>query len=321
VRLKTSALLLLMLAGAVPALAADRTLPDRSFQLSTVVIASGGLGGVYQEYGQGIARALRTAFPGCEVEVRPTAASVQNLRLVAGGEADVGFTLADAAALASRGEEPFSAPLPVAALARLYDNYTHLVVRAQAPVHELADLRGQPVSTGAPGSGTELIAARLFAEAGLRADADVRRYRLDLAESVRALEEGRITAFFFSGGLPTQAIADLAHRTPIRLVNLAGFVAGLRVRHGEFYTELSIPAPVYGLDGDIVTVGVPNYLVVPVTMPDQEAYALTRLLFAAKTILVAAHPEARRLNRRAAIATYPVPLHPGAMRYYRGSKP
>lgn len=290
--------------------------------LSRLVIATGGVGGVYFNYGHGIADAARAAYPDATaITVRETAASVANLGLIAEGQADVGFTLADSAALAVRGEAPFVGPQPITALARLYDNYTQLVVRAQSPVAELEDLKGKPVSTGAPDSGTELVAARLLGLVGLQPDRDVTRFRLDLAESVRALEDGRIAAFFFSGGLPVTAIADLAQRTPIRLVNLGRFVTGMRSKYGEFYSELPVPAFVYGLVADVATVGVPNYLVVSARMPEAEAYALTRLLFDAKATLVAAHPEARRLTRRAAIATYPVPLHPGAVRYYREVKP
>ncbi|HCT80346.1 MAG TPA: transporter [Micromonosporaceae bacterium] len=313
----TAVLVSLAVAGA-----AAVALRDPPPGLSRLVIATGGVGGVYFNYGQGIANAARAAYPDATaITVRETAASVANLGLIAEGQADVGFTLADSAALAVRGEAPFVGPQPITALARLYDNYTQLVVRAQSPVAELEDLKGKPVSTGAPDSGTELVAARLLGLVGLQPDRDVTRHRLDLAESVRALEDGRIAAFFFSGGLPTAAIADLARRTPIRLVNLGRFVTAMRAKYGEFYSELPVPAFVYGLVADVATVGVPNYLVVSSRMPEAEAYALTRLLFEAKATLVAAHPEARRLNRRAAISTYPVPLHPGAARYYREVKP
>jgi hypothetical protein len=307
---------LLVAAGTAAVGVARRTPPLRS-----LVIAAGGQGGVYYAYGQGIVTAAQAAYPNLRGEVRTTAASVENLRMVAAGEADVGFSLADSAALAVSGRAPFTRPEPLRALAWLYDNYTQLVVRADAPIRTVADLRGRAVSVGAPGSGTELIAARILAATGISPDKDLRQLHMDLGDSVAALRDGRIAAFFFSGGLPTPAITALAAETTIRLVDLDGFVPGLRASYGDFYEQRSIPATTYGLGKEVATIGVPNYLVVREQMPDNTAYALTRLLFTAKSTLVAAHPEALHLNPRAAVETLPLRLHPGAERYYRQAKP
>jgi len=292
---------------------------DPAEPVSRLVIATGPVGGVYREYGEGFATAVRAALPAASVEVLTTAASVENLRLVADGRADVGFVLADAAALAVAGEPPFTARQPVAAIARLYDNFTHLVVPAASAVERVADLRGVAVSTGADGSGTDLIAGRLLTMAGLDPAVDLDRRRLNLADSVQALRSGQIAAFFFSGGLPTRAIATLGGE--FRLVGLAEFGPELRRQHGEFYTERSIPAATYNLGHEVPTISVPNLLVVNSAMPPAVASKLTRLLFNAKPHLVTVHPEAKRLHRRAATTTYPVPLHPGAADYYRDVKP
>jgi len=286
-----------------------------------MLIATGGHGGVYYVYGQGLANVIRADLPGLDAKVLVTAASVENLQLIASGGADAAFTLADSAAQAVGGKPPFSRPEPIRALARLYDNYVQLVVRADSPVRTLADLRGRRVSTGAAGSGTELIALRLLGVAGIDPNRGIRRQRLDIDDAARALRSGRLDAFFFSGGLPTAAIADLANSGNIRLVDLGAFVAPMREHYGEFYSDRSIPASAYkGLARDVPTIGVPNYLVVNAAMDDRVAYALTKLLFDERAALARAHPEALRLNRRAAIATYPVPLHPGAEQYYRQAK-
>jgi len=283
-------------------------------------IATGGRGGVYYAYGEGLAGVVRDHWRGQDATVLATAASVENLRMVAGGDADVAFTLADAAALGVRGGEPFADPQPIQALARLYDNYVHLVVRADSGINLLTDLRGRPVSTGAPGSGTELVAVRLLGLVGLDPIRDVERRQLGVDDSVRALASGRLDAFFWSGGLPTGAIAAAAGKTPLRLVDLVDFVGPLRDRYGEFYAERTIPASAYGLERAVPTIGVPNYLVVASGMDERVAHQLTELLFAHRDALARAHPEALRLNRRTAIGTYPVPLHPGAARYYRETK-
>jgi TRAP transporter TAXI family solute receptor len=316
--------LVALLVGAGVAVAAGGVVvaaEHRSPPVSRLVIATGGAGGVFEVYGEGLAGAAGQAFPDADVRVVATAASVQNLRLVASGEADVGFSLADTAGAAAAGQEPFDAPLPVAAIARLYDNYAHLVVRADSPIRRLVDLRGMVVSTGAPDSGTDLFAGRMLGVAGLNPDRDIDRRRLELTESAQALRDGRLDAFFFSGGLPTAAIADLARRATVRLVPLAEWVPALRAAYGELYEERTILASTYRLAGDTLTIGVPNLLVARSDMPDEVAYALTELLFSAKATLVVAHPEAARLNRRAALATYPLPLHPGAARWHQAMKP
>ncbi|WP_433477948.1 TAXI family TRAP transporter solute-binding subunit [Spirillospora sp. CA-142024] len=285
-----------------------------------LVIATGGREGVYYAYGQGIAKAARERLPEAKPQVISTGASVENLRLVGEGRADVAFALADSAALAFEGRPPFAAREPVVALARLYENYTHLVVPADSGIRRLPDLKGRVVSLGAAGSGTELIATRLLTVAGVDPKQGVRVRRLQVGDAADALRGGHVDAFFFSGGLPTGAIADLARTMPIRLIDLSAYVEPLERRYRAFYEERSILASTYGLAGQVRTIGVPNYLVVNASMPEERAYRLTRLLFTRRDELAAAHPEALHLNRRSAVSTYPLPLHPGAMRYYREAK-
>jgi TRAP transporter TAXI family solute receptor len=284
-----------------------------------LVIATGGQEGVYYAYGEGLAGVARERLPGARPQVISTPASVENLRLVGEGRADVAFTLADSAALAFEGRAPFTERVPVVALARLYEDYTHLVVAADSSIRRLVDVKGRVVSLGAAGSGTELIATRLLTVAGME-QGDVRVRRLQIGDAADALRDGRVDAFFFDGGLPTGAIAELARVMPIRLIDLSAYVEPLRRRYGAFYEERSIFASAYGLDGQVRTVGVPNYLVVNASMADERAYQLTRLLFTRRDELAAVHPEALHLNRRSAVSTDPLPLHPGAMRYYREAK-
>jgi TRAP transporter TAXI family solute receptor len=309
--------LVVIVVASVLVVAAQR----RSTPVSRLVIVTAPPGGVFEAYGAGLGEAARQEYPRADVRVVPTAGSVQNLQLVADGSADAGFTLADAAGAAVLGQAPFNKPLPVTALARLYDNYAHLVVRADARIERLGDLRGKIVSTGPPGSGTELFSDRLLAVAGLSVEHDVDRRGLAVQEAAAALQRGQVDAFFISSGLPTAAVADLAANTPIRLVPLAEWVPKLRASYGEFYEERTILASTYELSTDTQTIGVPNLLVVSSAMSDDSAHALTDLLFSSKPALVQVHPEAARLNRQAAFATYPLPLHPGAARWYREYKP
>ncbi|MFJ6784743.1 TAXI family TRAP transporter solute-binding subunit [Streptomyces yangpuensis] len=284
-----------------------------------ISVATGNRGGVYAAYGAGYAELIGRRLPDVAAPVLYTGGSVDNLRRVDEGEARVAFTLADSAADAVAGRAPFAERVPVVALAALYDNYVQLVVPSDSPVRRVADLRGRRVSLGSVGSGTAVIAERILDVAGL-SEGDVAAQRLDVRASASALAEGRIEAFFWSGGLPTAAITELRRTTPIRLVDLGEVVGSLTRSYGELYTETIVPAVVYGKQSAVSTVSVPNFLVVRRDMPDAEAYWLTRVLFEGQSQLIRVHPEARRLDRRTAIATFPLELHPGAERWYRESQ-
>ncbi|MFE1169343.1 TAXI family TRAP transporter solute-binding subunit [Nocardiopsis sp. NPDC058789] len=291
-------------------------------------VGTGGAGGVYHVYGSGLAE-VTASRQDTWITALTTAASVENNLLVADGSLDVAFTLSDVAALAVDGEEPFEEPLPISAIARLYDNHTHVVVRADSPVNAIADLAGGTVSVGSAGSGTEMMADRLLDLSGLTAVAEgkrpgaageVERLQLSIGDSARALEEGRVDAFFWSGGIPTQAVGDLAERVPVRLLDLADQVPALTERYGEYFTELPVPAGTYADVPAVRTIGVPSLLVVNSAMPDHQAEEFTRLLFEFQADLVEIHPVALHLHPRSAISTLPVPLHSGAVDYYRSVK-
>jgi TRAP transporter TAXI family solute receptor len=286
-----------------------------------VSIATGGTGGVYYPYGGGIAKLLNENVPDVRASAEVTAASVDNLKLIRDKKADIAFTLADTLADGVAGRGAFNgAPVPAASLAVLYSNYTQIVTLAATGIRTVADLRGKVVSTGAAGSGTEVIAFRILRAAGLDPDRDVQRQGLGATESADALKDGKIAAFFWSGGLPSAAVQDLSH-TPgiaIALVASADALPALRRDYGELYFRLEIPAGAYpGLQAPVPVVGVANVLVVNRSMPDDLAYRITRVLFEKQAELAAIHPEARNLSLATAIKGSPAAFHPGALRYYQ----
>ena len=276
---------------------------------------------MYYPYGGGIAKILNENVPGVRATAEVTAASVDNLKLIRDGRADIAFTLADTLADAVAGKGAFEGrPVPAASLAVLYSNYTHVVTLASSGIRSIGDLGGRVVSTGAPGSGTELIAARILRAAGLDPGRDVTRQALGVSESAGALADGKVSAFFWSGGLPTAAIQDLAH-TPgiaIRLIPTADVLPSLRQDYGELYFPLEIPASAYpGIERAVSVVGVTNVLVVHRAMRDDLAYDITRLLFEKQADLAAIHPEAARLSLQGAASGSPAQFHPGAVKLYR----
>jgi len=278
-------------------------------------IATGSQAAVYYAYGTAMAQLIRNKLPDVQPSVLVTAASAENVNLVLGGSAEVGFTQADIAA-----ERADRSPGQLVSLARLYDDYVHLVVRQPSDIHTLEDLRGHKVSLGAPGSGTGVTAGRLLSVRKDDLADSLQRQQLGLDDSVKAIREGSIDAFFFSGGLPVAAIDTLAKSVAIRLIDLHEYVPLLRKAFGEYYTERVVPRSTYSGVEPTLTIGIPNYLVVNATMPEPMAYALTKLLFEGRDALARAHPAGARLNIRAAVSTPPLGLHPGAANYYRDVK-
>lgn len=283
-----------------------------------LVIATGNQQDVYRVLGEALGEAARQQWSAA-VDVVTTTGSVKNLELVALEQADVGFATVDTAALARFGNPPFDGALPIVALARIYDDFLQVVTLAEegAPA-ELADLAGRRVSLGAAGSGTDIVAQLVLDAAGVELGDQV---YAGPRTSADALIRGEIDAFFVAGGLPTPAVSALAEQAPVQLLSLQDLVGDLQDRHGEYYLAASIPADTYGIPTEVATVSVPTVLVVREDLPETTAYEVTKLLFAAKPALVAAHQEARRLDSRSALATYPIALHPGAQRYYRTEKP
>ncbi|MGE0300608.1 TAXI family TRAP transporter solute-binding subunit [Pseudonocardia sp.] len=282
-------------------------------------IATGGTQGVYFALGTALAQAWQSRL---ELSARPavlaTAGSVENLALLASGAADVVFSQVDTVAdrLAGSGTTGLTAPR---GLARIYDDVVHVVVPATSPARSVTDLRGMRVSVGAKNSGVRMIARRLLTAAGLRPDTDVRAQALGINESASALQAGGIDAFFWSGGVPTAGVSGLAQAVPIRLLDLEDLLPAVQARYPE-YAPGTVAAGTYGIADPVTTFLVRNVLLVPAGMPDALAEALVSVLFGEQVALARASAAALRIDTRAAIGTQPVPLHPGAERFYRAAK-
>ncbi|WP_402463361.1 TAXI family TRAP transporter solute-binding subunit [Isoptericola aurantiacus] len=285
---------------------------------STVTIATGGTTGIYYAYGRALADVLTQRY-GVDAEVLETSGSVDNLHLLDDGTAQIGFSAADAAGDAVAGTGDFDHPVDVRAVARVYDDFEHLVVPASSPVTTIEDLRGLRVSVGAQGSGTSLIARRVLAAADV-AEADLRVSELGITESIDALRRGRVDAFFWSGGLRTPGLVELSEEMDVRLVPLQEVVDEMRDEFGHGYRHGVVREGVYGGPADVETLAVPNMLLVGADLPDDVAYGLTALLFDARAELVETVDSAALLDRARAIYTAPTELHPGALRYYRDTK-
>ncbi|MEV0431071.1 TAXI family TRAP transporter solute-binding subunit [Micromonospora sp. NPDC050495] len=315
-RLLAALLLAVLVAGCGTADPGPKTWHD-----GRIFLATGNTTGVYYQLGGGYADVISRHLPGYEARAEPTGASVENINRLTSGDMEVAFSLADTAADAVTGRGAFEGqPQPVRALARIYSNYTHLIVRADGKIDTFAQLRGKRVSTGSPKSGTDIIAGRLLTAAGIDPDRDIRRLTLSLPETVKQMRSGGVDAMFFSGGLPTPGVKDLLSSAPgtFRLLPLAELIEPLSARYGSVYTTSTLPGAVYGTSAPTPTITVSNVILVSADMPDDLAYDLTRMLFSYQGELIKVHPEAANFTQDSAAATDPIPLHPGAARYYRG---
>jgi hypothetical protein len=279
-----------------------------------LTIATGNTTGVYYILGGGIAKIISSDLDGYRATAESTKASRENVERIVSGQNDLAFSLADTAADAVRGVHSFTAKQPVSALMRIYDNTTHVIVRADSGITSVAGMRGKSVSTGSPNSGTELIATRLLEANGLTVG-DVRQKKASLPETVEGMKDGSIEGMVWSGGLPTAGVKDLAASLgagKLRFLDLTKELPAMQATYGDAYQAGTIPASVYGTRADVKTIVVPNMLVVGNAMSDDLAGRLVRLIFAKKAELEKIHPEAKNITLERAAKTGDVPLHPGA---------
>lgn len=291
-----------------------------NFAGRAVTIATGGTGGVYIVYGAGLANVLSNKL-GVAATAQSTTASVDNMKFVRDKKVDVAFTLSDTAYDAVKGQARFAPPeQPVKALslAVMYNNFTHVIVKDGAGISKVADLKGKRVSVGSPGSGTEIIANRVLEAAGLT-QTDLQVQKLGVQDSANALKDGRLEAFFWSGGLPTAAVTELVNApgVSVKLLEHTDLTQKMADKYGPFYFNATIPRGTYKNDADVKVSGVANLLVVNQDMDEALAYAITKTMFENQKELETVHPEAKNLKPDIAVEGSPLDFHPGAIRYYK----
>lgn len=284
-------------------------------------IVTGTTGGVYFPLGGGLAQLISRYIPGVQATAEVTPASVDNMRLIGAKRADLAFVLADTAYDALKGEAAFRGnPVPIQTLTPLYDNFNHLVTIEGTGINTIADLKGKRVSVGPPGSGTEVTALRILEAAGIDPDRDFRKERLSPAESADAIKDRKMDAFFWSGGLPTSAVLELA-TTPgirIRLIPLDGTLPNLQKKYGNLYFRAVIAKEFYqGAPANTPTVGVANLLVVHRDFDAELAYEITKLIYERRPLLALVHPSAALITLIGVAGRSPAPFHPGAIRYFK----
>jgi hypothetical protein len=261
---------------------------------------------------------INNHIDGAQATAEVTGASVENMGLIMRGDADLALVLADTAYQAYTGTGDFEGRQieNTRALASVYPNAVQLVTLTESDIHSIADLAGKRVSVGAPGSGTELN-ARALLEANGVSYSDFTPQRLNFNETADAIRDGDIDAGFWSVGPPTSSILNLAATRDIRLIGLSDEEIANAQEVEAVFAPYELAAGMYdGMDEAVQTIGIPNVLVVNADMDEELAYQLTQLLFENTDELIAVHPAANDTTVEFTMNSTPVPLHPGALRYF-----
>jgi uncharacterized protein len=312
----------LLSTGALAACGGEAAARPPAWHDGRLFIATGNTTGVFYQIGGGYADLITRYVPGYDAHAESSGASGDNIKRVATGDFDIAFSNGDTAADAVAGKAPFGGqPQKIVALSQIYRAYVHCVVRIGANINTFADLRGKRVSTSSPNSGVDILAGRILAAGNLDPDRDVVRQRLSLPETTKGMQAGTTDALFFTGGLPTPGISDLFKSGPdqYRFLPLAAQLPALTSKYGSVYGVAALPGKTYGVPADTPTIVVPNMIIVSPSMPDDLAYSLTRVLYEHQHELARVHPEGANFDKANGPKTGPVPLHPGALRYFNGT--
>lgn len=305
-----------VLAGALALSTALGAVPVRAAEFINVL--TGGTSGVYYPLGAALSKIYGEKIEGARTQVQATKASVENLNLLQQGKGEIGFALGDSVKLAWDGDADagFKAPLDkLRGIAAIYPNYIQIVAAKESGITNLAEMKGKSLSVGAAKSGTELNARAIFAAAGMSYQDLAKTEYLPFAESVELMKNRQLDATLQSAGLGVSAIKDLATSVEIQMVAVPADVV---TKLGAPYVAATIPAGTYqGQDADVPTVAVVNFLITHSEVSDETAYQMTKQLFENLPEMEAAHKAAAQIKLENALTGMPVPLHPGAERYYK----
>lgn len=283
-----------------------------------ITVLTGGTSGVYYPLGVGLSEIYGKGIEGARTQVQATKASVENLNLLQQGKGEIAFALGDSVKMAAEGNKEAGFPGKLDKLrgiAAIYPNYIQIVASAESGIKSLADLKGKSLSVGAPASGTELNARAIFQAAGMKYEDLGKVEYLPFAESVELIKNRQLDATLQSAGLGVASIRDLA--TSLK-INVVAVPAADVEKIGAPFLAATIPAGTYeGQTEDVPTAAVGNFLVSHSGVSDETAYLMTKLLFENLPQLAAAHAAAKAIDPAKALNGMPIPLHPGAERYYK----
>ena len=283
-------------------------------------ISTGGTGGVWYPMGGAMANVLSKSMPNATATAEVTGGSVDNVRLLHAGKSDISFSMVDVAYEGMMGTGKFKEKVPMRTLAVVHPLVMHVVTAEGRGIEKMSDLKGKRVSTGSPGSGTEVMAIRILEAYGISTK-DIVQERLSVSEAANALKDRKIDAFLHAAGVPLPAVTDVAATpgTRVKLLDHADAVKAMVKKYGPIYAPGKIAAKTYGgQDRDALTTNVWGVLYVNEKMNENTAYQIVKTLFDKQPDLVLAHRESANMTlENQTIGASPVPWHPGALKFFK----
>jgi len=286
-----------------------------------LTIGTGSPGGAYYPLGGGMSVVIQKTIDGVRCAAESTGASVENSRLVGIGDTDMGMVMGSVAFKAVEGLEPFDKKYPLVALFQMYPAPEHIVTTKQSGIKTIADLKGKKVSIDVPGSGCSTMATAILEEAGFDLEKDLKLANLSQSESVQALKDGIVDACFFNFAYPASAVMDLAATRDIVMIPVSKELADKIVKKNPYYLKVTIPKGSYDdVDYDVLCIGDSNVMVANKKMSNDIAYKIAKAIYTnvneGKYALINVHPIAAQLTPANAVNS-PIPLHPGAAKYFK----
>jgi TRAP transporter TAXI family solute receptor len=283
-----------------------------------MVLATGGTAGTYYPFGGGMAKIWNNKIPGMNVTAQATGASVENVRLVNRGEAELAIVQSDTIDFAFNAKEAFKEKLTkMSVLAVLYPEVIQVVVRGDSKIDSFDDLKGMKVGVGAPGSGTEANFRQLSDGYGLKKE-DTKAQYLSFSESAEQFKDNHIDAFVVTAGIPNSAIMDIGSQRSVRIINIADDKSALIAKKYPFLSPFTIPANTYkGQASPVKTMAVNAVLIASTDVKDDVAYNIVKSLFENQSELAATHAKGKELNLKNASTGVSIPFHPGAVKYFK----
>jgi len=283
-----------------------------------MILATGGTAGTYYPFGGAMAKIWNSKIPGMNVTAQATGASIENIRLMNKDEVELALVQSDNIDWAFFGKESFKEKITkMTAIAVLYPEIVHIVVRGDSPAKTFGDLKGLKVGVGAPGSGTEANFRQLQEVYGMKKD-DVKGQYLSYVESADQFKDKHIDSFFLTTGIPNSALMDVANTRPIKLLSIEDPIVAKITQQYPFLAPAKIPANTYkGQTEEVKTIAVMAVLIAHPKLSEQVAYNITKALIENQADLASAHAKGKELSLQGAVKGVSIPFHPGAAKYYK----
>jgi len=293
-------------------------LPAAAQSKKQLTLATASIGGAYYPMGQAMTTVINKHVPYLSLTPEVTNGAVQNPRLVGDGNTDFGITNANTAYFAFNGQKPYNKKIEnLAAIGNLHPSVFHIVVLAKSKINSIADLKGKKMAVGPAGGGTIPLLQSILAEYGMKMD-DIRANYLPYSDGFTQMGDGNLDAAIGLGGYPMAAVMEISTTQQIRLLVPEPDVFNRLLKKYAYYSKITVPKTIYKQDADIPFVGIKNIFFTKKSM-DEKLYDVTKALYNNLDELKAANATARQIDS-ASLSQTPIPLHPGAKRYFDGKK-